>query len=125
MQNSFIIFLHMFVVFLLDVSQLHVNYFICLYLVLITKSLLNFNKVAMKMILHKICSPFRNNIFEHTSKQIDNVIIVNFFISNDNKFENLNICIWIYIFFVWLIWQHFFIIMLDFFAIGYIGGIGY
>jgi hypothetical protein len=80
----------------------------------------------MKVILHTICSPFKNNIFEHTSKQIDNVLIVNFFNSNDNTFENLNICIWIYIFFVWLIWQCFFlIIMLDFFAIGYTRGIGY
>jgi hypothetical protein len=109
MRNSFIIFLHMFVVFLLDVSQLHVNYFICLYLVLLTKSLLNFNKSGMKMIFHKICYPFRNNIFEHTSKQIDNVLIIDFFISNDNTFENLNIYIWIYIFFVWLIWQCFFL----------------
>jgi hypothetical protein len=125
MQNSFIIFLHMFVVFLLDVSQLHVNYFICLYLVLITKSLLNFNKVAMNMILHKICSPFRNNIFEHTSKQIDNVIIVNFFISNDNKFENFNICIWILSFLYGWYGNVLFIIMLDFFAIGYTRGIGY
>jgi len=99
MQNFFIIFLDMLVVFLLDVSQFHVNYFICLYLVLFTKSLLNFNKSAMKMILQQICSPFRNNILKHVSKQIDNVLIVNFFISNDNTFENLNICIWIYIYF--------------------------
>jgi hypothetical protein len=79
----------------------------------------------MKMILHKICSPFKNNSFEHTSKQVDNMLIVNFFISNDNTFENLNICIWVYIFLYGWYGIVFYIIMLDFFAFGYTKGIGY
>ncbi len=105
----------MFIVFLLHVLQLHVDLFIRLFLlVMFIKDLLNLCKSATWMILYKNFSPFKNNIFEYTLEQIDNVIVISFFIGNDDTFGNFNMCIWFYIFYG----NDFLVLWLDFSTAG-------